>query len=129
MIIINNIWIFIDLLIGFKILFLRWICYIKWDTNNIFEKYKVRIITKNYTQEVRLDFDKTFILMIWIESVCILFAIVIINNLYILYIDCKNTFLNNNNNLEIYITQLEEFIDLKYSYKILYFNKSLYGLK
>ena len=49
-----------DSLPGFKTLPFKWVCPIKRNTNNVFEKYKVQIIVNDYAKEVGFDFDKTF---------------------------------------------------------------------
>ena len=51
------------------------------------------------------------------------------NDFFILLVDCTNTFLNGLNDLELYILQLEGFIDPKYPHKVLQLNKALYELK
>src|SRR5437773_10402546 len=65
----NNTWTLTDLPPGFKALPLRWVCRTKRDANNVFEKYKGRIVVKGYTQEAGLYFDKTFAPVIRIDSV------------------------------------------------------------
>ena len=63
------------------------VCHIKRDANNVFEKYKARIVVKGYAQEAGLDFDKTFAPIVRIESVCAILAIAAANNLFILHVD------------------------------------------
>src|SRR5438552_11302298 len=70
-----------DLPPGFKALPLKWVCRTKRDANNVFEKYKGRIVVKGYAQEAGLDFDKTFTPIIRIKSVRAILAIAVANNL------------------------------------------------
>ena len=102
-IIANNTWTLTDLPFGFKALPLRWVCRIKRDANNNFEKYKARIVVKGYAQEAGLDLDKTFAPVVWIESIRTLFAIAAFYSLYILHVNAKSAFLNGNSDLELYI--------------------------
>ena len=125
----NNTWTLTDLPPGFKALPLRWVCRTKRDANNVFEKYKGRIVVKGYAQEAGLDFDKTFAPVVRIESVRAILAIAAANDLFILHVDCTNAFLNGLSDLELYVLQPEGFIDPKYPNKILRLNKALYGLK
>ena len=125
----NNTWTLTDLPPGFKALPLRWVCRTKRDANNVFEKYKGRIVVKGYAQEAGLDFDKTFAPVVRIESVRAILAIAAANDLFILHVDCTNAFLNGLSDLELYVLQPEGFIDPKYPNKILRLNKTLYGLK
>jgi hypothetical protein len=43
--------------------------------------------------------------------------------------DVKTTFLNENLTEDVYMTQLEGFVDLKYAGKVCKLRKSIYGLK
>jgi hypothetical protein len=128
-IITNGTWTLTDLPFGFKALPLRWVCRIKRDANNKFEKYKARIVVKGYAQEAGLDFDQTFAPVVRIESVRAILAIAAANDLYILHVDCTNAFLNGHSDWEIYVNQPEGFVDLKDPNKVLRLNKALYGLK
>src|SRR5438477_6110294 len=125
----NNTWTLTDLPPGFKALPLRWVCRTKRDANNVFEKYKGRIVVKGYAQQAALDFDKTFAPVVRIESVRAILAITAANDLFILHVDCTNAFLNGLSDLELYILPPEGFIDRKYPNKVLWLNKALYGLK
>ena len=125
----NNTWTLTDLPPGFKALPLRWVCRIKHDANNVFEKYKARIVVKGYAQEFGLDFDKTFAPVVRIESVRAILAIAAANDLFILHVDCTNAFLNGLSDWEIYVYQPEGFVDPIYPNKVLRLNKALYGLK
>jgi hypothetical protein len=128
-IIANNTWVLTDLPSDFKALPLKWVCRTKRDANNVFEKYKARIVVRGYAQEAGLDFDKTFAPVVRIESVRTIFTIAAALNLYIQHVDCKNAFLNGNSDLELYVMQPEGFVDPKYPKGVLRLNKSLYGLK
>src|SRR5205085_6190858 len=82
-IIANDTWFLTDLPPGFKALPLKWVCRTKRDANNVFEKYKARIVVKGYAQEAGLDFDKTFAPVVRVESVRTIFAIAAARDLYI----------------------------------------------
>ena len=108
---------------------LKWVFKVKQDVKDFFEKYKVRIIIKGFSQIAGLDFNETFAPIVRIESIRIIFAIITTNDLHILHVDCKNAFLHDKSDVEIYITQSEGFLDKQFFDKVLRFNKSLYELK
>src|SRR5436309_63268 len=114
--------------LALKPFLLKWVCRTKRDANNVFEKYKARIVVRGYAQETGLDFDKTFAPIVRIESVRAILAITVANDLFILHVDCTNAFLNEWSDLELYVLQPEGFIDPKYLEKVLWLNKALYGL-
>src|SRR5881394_3415083 len=93
--------------LALKPFLLKWVCRTKRDANNVFEKYKARIVVRGYAQEAGLDFDKTFAPVVRIESVRTIFAIAAARDLYIQHVDCQNAFLNGNSDLEIYVMQPE----------------------
>ena len=82
---------------------LRWVCRTKRDAINVFERYKARIVVKEYAQEAGLDFDETFASVIRIDSVRTLFVISVSKDLVIIQIDCKNAFLHSKSDFNIYI--------------------------
>jgi len=114
---------------GKKVIPLKWAYKIKLDAKGNFEKYKARIIVRGFSQIVGLDFEETFALVVQIESIHIIFSIAAANDLHIIHIDCKNAFLHDDNDVEIYVTQPEGFLDVKSPEKVLRLIKSLYGLK
>src|SRR5436305_6824472 len=122
-------WILTTLPPGKRALPLRWVCRIKRDATNIFEKYKGRIVVKGYVQEAGLDFDETFAPVVRIDSVRTLFAIAAGKDLYIIQVDCQNAFLHSHSDFEIYVQQPEGFMDENRPDAVLLLNKALYGLK
>jgi hypothetical protein len=78
------------------------------------------IMIKDHTQILYIDYNKTFIPFIRIELIRIFFIFnIIFYKKYILYIDYNNIFLNDNNDLRIYINQSKDFISKEYHHKIL----------
>ena len=114
---------------GKRALPLRWVCRVKRDAANNFEKYKARIVVKGFAQEAGLEFDETFAPVVRIDSVCTLFAISASKGLYIVQADIKNAFLHSNSDFQIYVQQPEAFVDTNYLNALLLLNKALYGLK
>ena len=128
-IIARKIWSLVRLPRGIYALPLRWVCQIKHDATNVFEKYKSCIVVKGFAQEAELDFDQMFAPVIRIDSIRTLFAICTANDLCIIQVDCKNAFLHSRSDFEIYVQQPEGFIDANYPDAVLLLNKALYGLK
>ena len=125
----NKTWELAELSSDKKAIPLKWIFKVKRDAKDIFEKYKARIIIRGFSQIARLDFNEIFVSIIRIESIRIILALAAVNDLHILHVDCKNAFLHNKSDVELYITQPEEFFDREFPDKVLHLNKSLYELK
>jgi len=125
----RNTWTLTVLPPGKKALPLRWVCRVKRDSSNNFERYKARIVVKGFAQEAGLDFDETFAPVVRIDSVRTLFAISAGKGLYIIQADIRNAFLHSNSDFQIYVQQPEGFADANYPHAVLLLNKALYGLK
>jgi len=102
MIIKRNTWTLAVLPSGKKALPLRWVCRVKRDAANNFERYKARIVVKGFAQEAGLDFKETFAPVVRIDSVRTLFAISAGKGLYVIQADIKNAFLHSNSDFQIY---------------------------
>jgi len=122
-------WELVELPPGKKVIPLKWVYRIKLDAKGLFEKNKATIVVKGFSQIAGLDFNETFAPVIRIESVRILLVIAAANDLHILHVDCKNTFLHGKCDVEIYVSQPEGFLDTNFPDRVLHLNKSLYGLK
>jgi transposase InsO family protein len=125
----NNTWELVHLPFGKKALPLKWLFKTKRDAKGLFEKHKARIVVKGFSQIAGLDFNETFAPVVRVDSIRIIFAMSAANDLYILHVDCKNAFLHDQNDVELYVMQPEGFVDKRFPDMVLRLNKSLYGLK
>ena len=107
----NKTWELVDLSLNKRAIPLKCVFKVKRDAKGFFEKYKARIVVRGFSQIAGLDFNETFALVVRIESIRIIFAIAAANDLHILHIDCKNVFLHDKSDVEIYVIQSEEFLD------------------
>jgi len=90
---------------------------------------KQGLLSEDFFQVAGLDFNETYAPVVRIDSIRVILAIAVAEDLYILHIDCKNAFLHGPSDFEIYVTQPEGFVDSRFPNKVLHLNKSLYGLK
>ena len=93
------------------------------------DKFKVRLVAKDFKQKVDIDFFDTFSLVTRITSIRLLIAIVTIFDLKIHQMDVKNVFLNGDLEKEIYMDQSKSFVEPGQESKVCKLTKSLYGLK
>ena len=96
---------------------------------NVFERYKARIVVKGFAQEAGLDFNETYAPVIRIDTIRTLFAISASRDLVIIQFDYKNAFLYSKSDFNIYVQQPEGFRDVNQPDAVLLLNKALYGLK
>lgn len=90
----------------------KWIFKIKHDEYGNVVKNNVRLVTKGYAQVEDKDFEKTFALVARLESIRILLTIVYQSKLKIFQMDVNSVFLNDLLQEEVFVEQLEGFMDL-----------------
>ncbi|GKB28149.1 retrovirus-related pol polyprotein from transposon TNT 1-94 [Tanacetum coccineum] len=74
-------------------------------------KNKARLVAKGYRQEERIDFKESFAPVARIEAIRIFIANAASKNITIYQMDVKTTFLNGELKEEVYVSQLEGFVD------------------
>ncbi|GKE79411.1 retrovirus-related pol polyprotein from transposon TNT 1-94, partial [Tanacetum coccineum] len=108
---------------------LKWIYKVKLDELGGILKNKARLVARGYRQEEGIDFEESFAPVARLDAIRIFLAFASHMNMIVYQMDVKTTFLNGILREEVYISQLDEFMDqdnLNHVYKL---KKSLYGLK
>ncbi|GJU71616.1 retrovirus-related pol polyprotein from transposon TNT 1-94 [Tanacetum coccineum] len=89
---------------------------------------KVMVITLNYRQEEGIDFKESFALVARLEAIRIFLAFAAHMNMFVYQMDVKTTFLNDNLREEVYVSQLDGFVDKDNPNHVYKLKKALYGL-
>ncbi|GJS32591.1 retrovirus-related pol polyprotein from transposon TNT 1-94 [Tanacetum coccineum] len=92
-------------------------------------KNKARLVAKGFLQEEVIDFEESFASVARIEAIQIFIANVAHKNMKIYQMDVKTTFLNGELREEVYVSQLEGFVDQDNPNHVYRLKKALYGLK
>lgn len=79
----NNTWILIELLQGKKAIASKWVYRLKYKLNGSLDRYKVRLVTKDYNQLPGVDFHDSFQLVAKVVTVRMFLAISTTNNWYV----------------------------------------------
>ena len=87
------------------------------------------MVAKGFTQVYGIDFEETFSLVAWFETVRILLALAALEDWDIESLDVKTAYLYGKLNEEIYMDQPEGYIKKGQEKKVCCLLKSLYGLR
>ena len=82
------------------------------------DKFKVRLVTKGYTQKKDFDYFDTFAPVTRIAFIRVLFALTSIHKLVIHQMDVKTAFLNRELEEEIYMDQPEGCVTIGNEHKV-----------
>ena len=99
----NQVWDLVDLPSGQRSIGSKWILKIKRKVDGSIERYKARLVAKDYTQEKRIDYEDTFSPVVRITSIRLILAIVAHMDLELYQMDVKIVFLNGELYEDIYI--------------------------
>nr|GEV53006.1 retrovirus-related Pol polyprotein from transposon TNT 1-94 [Tanacetum cinerariifolium] len=111
------------------IIALKWIYKVKLDEYDDVLKNKAGLVAKGYRQEEGIAFEESFSPVVRIEAIRIFIANAASKNMTIYQMDVKTTFLNGELKEELYVSQLEGFVDPEHPTHVYRLKKALYGLK
>ncbi|GJS08491.1 retrovirus-related pol polyprotein from transposon TNT 1-94 [Tanacetum coccineum] len=119
-----NVWELVDRPLCKNVINVKWLCKNKHDEENTVIRNKARLIAKGYGQQEGIDFKESFTPVVSCPVIrCVCYTQIIYQ------IDVKTTFLNGPLKEEVYINQLDGFIDPHHHDKVYHLKKELYGLK
>nr|GEZ43253.1 retrovirus-related Pol polyprotein from transposon TNT 1-94 [Tanacetum cinerariifolium] len=90
---------------------------------------KARLVAKGYRQEEGIDFEESFAPVACIEAIRIFITNAASRNMTVYQMDVKTAFLNGELKEEVYVSQLEGFVDPDHPTHVYHLKKALYGLK
>ncbi|GJR31555.1 retrovirus-related pol polyprotein from transposon TNT 1-94 [Tanacetum coccineum] len=108
---------------------LKWILKVKTDEFGKVLKNKARLVAQGFRQEEDIDFEESFAYVARIEDIRIFVANAANKNMTIYQMDVKTAFLNGELKEEVYVSQLERFVDQDNPSHVYKLKKALYGLK
>ncbi|KAJ9544527.1 LOW QUALITY PROTEIN: hypothetical protein OSB04_024234 [Centaurea solstitialis] len=125
----NKVWSLVTKPWGKSIIGLKWIFRNKKDENDLIIRNKAQLVAKGYRQQEGIDYDETFAPVARIEAIRIFLAYAAHKNMTVYQMDVKCAFLNEVLQEEVYVKQLEGFLDPRYPNHVYVLDKALYGLK
>nr|GEZ89811.1 hypothetical protein [Tanacetum cinerariifolium] len=101
----------------------------KKDESSLVIQNNARLVAVDYSQQKRIDFDKTFAPVARIEAIRLFLAYVAHKDFTVFQMDVKIAFLNGILKEEVYVGQPPGFVSKQYPDHVYALDKALYGLK
>jgi hypothetical protein len=126
---INNTWTLVPLPTSRKLVSCKWVFKIKQGANGEVERYKARLVARDFTQTYGVDYNETFVLVTKFTSIRCILALPALEDMEIHQMDVKTAFLKGELEEEIYMEQPQGFVHQGGEHLVCKLHKSLYGLK
>nr|GEY99174.1 retrovirus-related Pol polyprotein from transposon TNT 1-94 [Tanacetum cinerariifolium] len=107
----------------------KWIYKVKTDEFVRVLKNRARLVAQGFRQNEGMDFKESFSPVARIDAILIFVANAANKNMTIFQMDVKTTFINGELKEEVYVSQLEGFVDQDNPSHVYKLKKALYGLK
>jgi Reverse transcriptase (RNA-dependent DNA polymerase) len=114
---------------GKKAVGCKWVFTVKQNPEGKIERYKARLVAKEYSQTYDIDYDETFASIAKMSTVRTLISMVVNGGWKLYQLDVKNIFLHGNLMEEVYMEIPPGFGTAQTVGKVCKLKKSLYGLK
>nr|GEW24082.1 retrovirus-related Pol polyprotein from transposon TNT 1-94 [Tanacetum cinerariifolium] len=101
----------------------------KRDEENTVIRNKACLVAKGYSQKEGNDFEESFAPVAWLEAVRLFIAYAAHKSFIVYQMDVKTTFLCGPLKDEVYVNQLDGFVDPYHPDQVYHLKKALYGLK
>nr|GEX98128.1 retrovirus-related Pol polyprotein from transposon TNT 1-94 [Tanacetum cinerariifolium] len=108
---------------------LKWLFKNKHDEEQTVIQNKSRLVMRGYCQEEGIDFKESFASVARMESIGIFLAYVAHKSFSVFQMDVKTAFLHGSLKEDVYVCQLEGFINADHPSHVYKLKKALYGLK
>ncbi|GJY17606.1 ribonuclease H-like domain-containing protein [Tanacetum coccineum] len=101
----------------------------KYHADGSLSRYKARLVANGRTQQVGIDCDDTFSLVVKPASIRTVLSLALSRKWLVHQLDVKNAFLNGDISETVYIYQPSGFVDSHFLHHVCQLQRSLYGLK
>jgi Reverse transcriptase (RNA-dependent DNA polymerase) len=125
----NGTWSLIELPKGKKSVGCKWVYTIKFSANGEVERYKARLVAKEFTQTYGIDFQETFSPVAKLNTIRVLLSLAANLDWLLHQFDVKNVFLHGDLKEEIYMDPPPGYINSDSRQVVCRLHKALYGLK
>lgn len=125
----NKTWYLTPLPINCKPIKTRWFFTFKQGTQDSPPRYKARLVAKGFSQRPGIDFEETFSPVVEHDTLRVILSLVATLDLEMSQLDVQTAFLYGEIEEEIYLQQLEGYVQAGQENSVCRLQKCLYGLK
>ena len=125
----NKTWRLTNLPPGRKAIRCKWVYALKTKPDGSLDRFKARLVAKGCSQIPGVDFHETFSPTVKYDSLRIILALVASLDLHMQQFDIKTTFLYGSIQEEIYMEQVEGYVDQTWLETVCQLLQALYGLR
>ena len=125
----NKTWRLTTLPPGRKVIKCKWVYALKTKHDGSLDRFKARLVAKGYSQVPGVDFHETFSPTVKYDSLRIILALVASNDLHMRQFDIKTAFLYGSIQEDIYMEQVEGYVDPAWIDAVCKLLQALYGLR
>jgi hypothetical protein len=90
----------------------KWVFKIKRNTNGSIDRYKGRLVAKEFKQQYGIDYEDTFSLVVKMATVRLVLSLVVARGWCLRQLDVQNVFLHGGIEEEVYMTGMSHLWDL-----------------
>ncbi|GJR66579.1 ribonuclease H-like domain-containing protein [Tanacetum coccineum] len=101
----------------------------KFHAGGTLSRYKARLVANGSSQQLGVDFDETFSMVVKPATICTVLSLVVSRKWSIHHLDVKNAFLNGDLSETVYMHQPLGFVDSRYPHRVCLLQRYLYGPK
>nr|GEU61422.1 hypothetical protein [Tanacetum cinerariifolium] len=124
-----DVWELVDRPLCKNVINMKWLWKNKHDEENTVIRNKSRFVTKGYAQKEGVNFKESFAPVARSEAVRLFIVYAALKSFNVYQMDIKTTFLYGALKEEVYVNQLDGFVDPYHPDKVYCLKKALYGLK
>nr|GFA61293.1 retrovirus-related Pol polyprotein from transposon TNT 1-94 [Tanacetum cinerariifolium] len=124
-----DVWELVDIPLCKNVINMKWLWKNKRDEENTVIQNKSRLVAKGYAQKEGVYFEESFAPVARLEAVRLFIAYVAHKSFIVYQMDVKTAFLYGPLKEEVYVNQLDGFINTYHPDKVNRLKKALYGLK
>ena len=123
-------WNLVDLPSGKSVINCKWVFKIKTRSYGTVDRYKARLVTRSFTEEYEIDYEKTFAHVARLSSVRTFISISMDRKWPLFHMDVKNSFLNGELSKEVYMKLPHgNSYPPGFPHRVFRLRRALYGLK